>query len=162
MDMYVRIFDDLEKGEGDNPGVGLIPCTEKDKTIVKYSVLNEKAPLFAFKIHALSAQRRGADKRAETPFNRNKNGAGIGGGGMRKRVGSRQGAVSAKQSAVSRKSLQTIDRTPHFEKNQTLPQGWIIPELLGIVLHRKGKKPKITSTDFDKVRLFGLDETNIT
>ncbi len=36
MDMYVRMFDDLQKGKGDNPTVGLILCTEKDKAIVKY------------------------------------------------------------------------------------------------------------------------------
>jgi len=47
MDMYVRMFDDLQKGEGDNPTVGLILCTEKDKAIVKYSVLKENKQLFA-------------------------------------------------------------------------------------------------------------------
>ncbi|MDM8516324.1 PDDEXK nuclease domain-containing protein [Desulfobacterales bacterium HSG16] len=47
MDMYVRMFDDLQKGEDDNPTVGLILCTEKDKTIVKYSVLSENKQLFA-------------------------------------------------------------------------------------------------------------------
>jgi predicted nuclease of restriction endonuclease-like (RecB) superfamily len=49
MDMYVRMFDDLEKGKDDNPSVGLILCTEKDRAIVKYSVLNENKQLFASK-----------------------------------------------------------------------------------------------------------------
>jgi len=49
MDMYVRMFDDLEKGKDDNPTVGLILCKEKDRTIVKYSVLNENEQLFASK-----------------------------------------------------------------------------------------------------------------
>lgn len=49
MDMYVRMFDDLQKGKDDNPTVGLILCTEKDKAIVKYSVLNENKQLFASK-----------------------------------------------------------------------------------------------------------------
>lgn len=49
MDMYVRMFDDLQRGEGDNPTVGLILCSDKDKTIVKYSVLNESKQLFASK-----------------------------------------------------------------------------------------------------------------
>jgi predicted nuclease of restriction endonuclease-like (RecB) superfamily len=49
MDMYVRMFDDLQKSEDENPTVGLILCTEKDKTIVKYSVLNENKQLFASK-----------------------------------------------------------------------------------------------------------------
>ncbi len=49
MDMYVRMFDDLQKGDGDNPTVGLILCAEKDKAIAKYSVLNENRQLFASK-----------------------------------------------------------------------------------------------------------------
>jgi hypothetical protein len=49
MDMYVRMFDDLERCEGDNPTVGIILCSEKDKTIVKYSVLNENKQIFASK-----------------------------------------------------------------------------------------------------------------
>ena len=49
MDMYVRMFDDIMKGKDDNPTVGLILCTEKDKAIVKYSVLNENEHLFASK-----------------------------------------------------------------------------------------------------------------
>ncbi len=49
MEMYVRMFDDLQKGKDDNPTVGLILCTEKDKAIVKYSVLNEYKQLFASK-----------------------------------------------------------------------------------------------------------------
>ena len=49
MDMYVRMFDDLERGKDDNPTVGLILCTDKDRAIVKYSVLNENKQLFASK-----------------------------------------------------------------------------------------------------------------
>ncbi|MGA1824793.1 MAG: PDDEXK nuclease domain-containing protein [bacterium] len=47
MDMYVRMFDDLKRQEDDNPTVGIILCTEKDETIVKYSVLKENKQLFA-------------------------------------------------------------------------------------------------------------------
>ncbi len=49
MDMYVRMFNDLKKGEDDNPTIGIILCTEKDETIVKYSVLAENEKLFASK-----------------------------------------------------------------------------------------------------------------
>ena len=49
MDMYVRMFDDLQRAESDHPTVGLILCTEKDRAIVKYSVLNENKQLFASK-----------------------------------------------------------------------------------------------------------------
>lgn len=47
MDMYVRMYDDLKRNDGDNPTIGLLLCTEKDETIVKYSVLNDKNQLFA-------------------------------------------------------------------------------------------------------------------
>jgi len=49
MDMYVRMFEDLRRQEEDNPTIGLILCTEKDKTVVKYSVLNESKQIFASK-----------------------------------------------------------------------------------------------------------------
>lgn len=49
MDMYVRLYEDRIKGEGDNPTVGIILCTEKDHTVVKYSVLSESRQLFASK-----------------------------------------------------------------------------------------------------------------
>ncbi len=49
MDMYVRMFDDLEKSEDDNPTIGIILCTEKDNTVVKYSVINDKDNLFVSK-----------------------------------------------------------------------------------------------------------------
>ena len=49
MDMYVRMFDALKRVEGDNPTIGIILCTEKDETIVKYSVLKDNKQLFASK-----------------------------------------------------------------------------------------------------------------
>ena len=41
MDMYIRMFDDLKRQSDDNPTIGIILCTDKDETMVKYSVLNE-------------------------------------------------------------------------------------------------------------------------
>lgn len=49
MDMYVRMYDDLRRGEGDNPTVGIILCAGKDASVVKYSVLHENEQLFASK-----------------------------------------------------------------------------------------------------------------
>ncbi|MBK6727779.1 MAG: DUF1016 family protein [Xanthomonadales bacterium] len=49
MDMYVRMFDDLKRGEGDNPTLGIILCADKDETLVRYSVLSESQQLFASK-----------------------------------------------------------------------------------------------------------------
>lgn len=47
MDMYVRYFEDKVRQENDNPTIGLILCTRKDNTVVKYSVLNESKHIFA-------------------------------------------------------------------------------------------------------------------
>jgi predicted nuclease of restriction endonuclease-like (RecB) superfamily len=49
LDMYVRMFDDLETTEGDGPTIGILLCTETDSTIAKYSVLSESKQLFANK-----------------------------------------------------------------------------------------------------------------
>ncbi|MCF8374273.1 MAG: PDDEXK nuclease domain-containing protein [Bacteroidales bacterium] len=49
MDFYVRYFEDNIKQPGDNPSIGLILCTEKSRTIVKYSLLNESKQIFASK-----------------------------------------------------------------------------------------------------------------
>ena len=49
MDMYVRMFEGLKRGKDDNPTLGIILCTEKDHTMVKYSVLEESKQLFASK-----------------------------------------------------------------------------------------------------------------
>ena len=49
MDMYVRMFDDLKRGEDDNPTIGIILCDSKDETVVKYSVIKENQQLFASK-----------------------------------------------------------------------------------------------------------------
>ena len=49
MDFYVRFFEDQLKQPGDNPTIGLILCTEKNRTIVKYSLLKESKQIFASK-----------------------------------------------------------------------------------------------------------------
>lgn len=49
MDMYVRMYDDLKRGEGDNPTIGIVLCTETSKTLARYSVLHDNDHLFAAK-----------------------------------------------------------------------------------------------------------------
>ena len=49
MDMYVRMFDDLKRGEDDNPTIGIILCGDKEETVVRYSVLKDSEQLFASK-----------------------------------------------------------------------------------------------------------------
>lgn len=49
MDMYVRMYDELKRTEGDNPTIGIILCEEKDRAEVRFSVLNDNQKLFATK-----------------------------------------------------------------------------------------------------------------
>ncbi|MCC8164465.1 MAG: PDDEXK nuclease domain-containing protein [Lachnospiraceae bacterium] len=49
MDSYIRIFDEFQKGEDDNPTIGIVLCSEKNEAIAKYSVLNDGKQLFASK-----------------------------------------------------------------------------------------------------------------
>ncbi|MGB8489457.1 MAG: PDDEXK nuclease domain-containing protein [Bacteroidales bacterium] len=48
-DFYVRYFEDQVRQQSDNPTIGLILCTKKSKTIVKYSLLSESKQIFASK-----------------------------------------------------------------------------------------------------------------
>ena len=49
MDFYVRYYDNEIKEKEDNPTIGIILCSDKKDTIVKYSVLNDNKNLFASK-----------------------------------------------------------------------------------------------------------------
>lgn len=49
MDFYVRYYEREIKGEDDNPTIGIILCSEKNETIVKYSILEESKQIFASK-----------------------------------------------------------------------------------------------------------------
>lgn len=49
MDMYVRMYDELKRTDGDNPTIGIILCEEKDKAEVRFSVLNDNQNLMASK-----------------------------------------------------------------------------------------------------------------
>lgn len=49
MDMYVRMYDDLKRTEGDNPTIGIVLCSETDSDIARYSILHGNKQLFAAK-----------------------------------------------------------------------------------------------------------------
>ncbi|MCB2291019.1 PDDEXK nuclease domain-containing protein [Clostridium sp. CS001] len=49
MDFYVRYYEKEVKGDDDNPTIGIILCSEKNETIVKYSILEENKQIFASK-----------------------------------------------------------------------------------------------------------------
>lgn len=49
MDMYVRMYDELMRTEGDNPTLGLLLCSETSQDIARYSILKDNKQLFASK-----------------------------------------------------------------------------------------------------------------
>ena len=49
MDMYIRMYDELKRGEVDNPTIGIVLCSDTDEDIARYSVLHGNEQLFASK-----------------------------------------------------------------------------------------------------------------
>lgn len=49
MDMYIRMYDELKRSEGDNPTLGIVLCSETDEDIARYSVMHGSEQLFASK-----------------------------------------------------------------------------------------------------------------
>lgn len=49
MDMYIRMYDERKRGEGDNPTIGIVLCSDTDEDIARYSVLHGNEQLFASK-----------------------------------------------------------------------------------------------------------------
>ena len=49
MDMYVRMFDEMERCAGDNPTLGIVLCAETDEDIARYSILKGSEQIFAAK-----------------------------------------------------------------------------------------------------------------
>jgi len=79
MDMYVRMVDDFKRAPDDNPTVGIILCTQKDASVVRYSVLHENEQIFASRyklvlpsedelLAELDRERTQFAKRIDTPY----------------------------------------------------------------------------------------------
>lgn len=49
MDMYVRMYDELKRTDGDNPTLGILLCADTDEDIAHYSILHDNNHLFASK-----------------------------------------------------------------------------------------------------------------
>lgn len=49
MDMYIRMYDELKRNEGDNPTIGIVLCSDTDDDIARYSVMHGNEQLFATK-----------------------------------------------------------------------------------------------------------------
>ena len=49
MDLYIRMYDELKRSEGDNPTIGIVLCSDTDEDIARYSVMHGNEQLFASK-----------------------------------------------------------------------------------------------------------------
>ena len=49
MDMYIRMYDELKRSDGDNPTIGIVLCADTDEDIARYSIMNGNEQLFASK-----------------------------------------------------------------------------------------------------------------
>lgn len=49
MDMYIRMYDELKRNEGDNPTIGIVLCSDTNEDIARYSVMHGNEQLFASK-----------------------------------------------------------------------------------------------------------------
>lgn len=47
--MYIRMYDELKRNEGDNPTIGIVLCSQTDVDIARYSILKGNEQLFASK-----------------------------------------------------------------------------------------------------------------
>lgn len=56
MDMYVRMYDELRRTDGDNPTIGIVLCAETDPAIAKYSILKGNEQIFASKYQLILPQ----------------------------------------------------------------------------------------------------------
>ena len=49
MDMYVQMYDEMEKQEDDNPTIGILLCYDTDEDVARYSTLHVNNQLYAAK-----------------------------------------------------------------------------------------------------------------
>lgn len=49
MDMYIRMYDELKRTDGDNPTIGLILCSQTSEDMARYSMLKDNDRLFQAK-----------------------------------------------------------------------------------------------------------------
>lgn len=49
MEMYVKMYDEKERAEGDNPTIGILLCADTDEDVARYSSMHDNDQLFAAK-----------------------------------------------------------------------------------------------------------------
>lgn len=70
MDMYIRMYDELKRSEGDNPTLGIVLCSDTDEDIARYSVMHGSEQLFAskYKLYLPAEEELRAEIEAQKAF----------------------------------------------------------------------------------------------
>lgn len=70
MDMYIRMYDELKRSEGDNPTLGIVLCSDTDEDIARYSVMHGSEQLFAskYKLYLPTEEELRAEIEAQKAF----------------------------------------------------------------------------------------------
>ena len=63
MDMYIRMYDELKRSEGDEPTLGIVLCSDTDEDIARYSVMNNYLHL---NINCIYQRKRIYEKKSNT------------------------------------------------------------------------------------------------
>lgn len=63
MDMYVRMFDELKRRDGDISTIGIVLCSETDSDIARYFILKVNQQIFATKINYICQQKNNYAKK---------------------------------------------------------------------------------------------------
>lgn len=68
MDFYILYFEKEEKGEYDNPTIGLILCSDKNEIMAKYTLLSEAKNIFASKYKLYLPTEKELESKAQSMF----------------------------------------------------------------------------------------------
>ena len=68
--MYIRMYDELKRSEGDNPTLGIVLCSDTDEDIARYSVMHGSEQLFAskYKLYLPTEEELRAEIEAQKAF----------------------------------------------------------------------------------------------
>lgn len=56
MDVYIRMYDELKRSEGDNPTIGIVLCSDTDEDIARYSVLHGFASKYYIRMEKMAKE----------------------------------------------------------------------------------------------------------
>ena len=65
MDMYIRMYDELKRSEGDNPTIGIVLCRDKNNAVVEMTLPEDNSQIFASKYETVLPKKEDLKKLLE-------------------------------------------------------------------------------------------------